>query len=183
MVVLDVGCGGNKIAGATGVDRLKLPGVDVVCDFESGPLPFAANSVDVIYSRHTLEHLADLERILREFLRVLKPDGKLFVTVPHFSNSLAYSDYTHKRFFGYYTFDYFSKTRSKHWDVPNYTSDIWFTIVSKRLSFRNLSFFGVFCDWLFNRGTLLPYLYESKLSWVLPCFEITYELHAEKPNR
>lgn len=180
MVIIDVGCGGNKVHGALGVDRLKLPGVDVVCDFESSPLPFAANSVDVIHTRHTLEHLADLERILREFIRVLKPNGRLVVTVPHFSNSLGYSDYTHKRFFGYYTFDYFSKTADKYWEVPKYTDDIWFKIISKRLSFRNLTFFGVFFDWLFNRGSLLPYLYESKLSWVLPCFEITFDLQAEK---
>jgi len=180
MLILDVGCGGNKVLGAVGVDRLALPGVDVICDFEQSPLPFEAGSVDVIHTRHTLEHISDLERLLREFLRVLKPDGRLSVTVPHFSNSLGYSDYTHKRFFGYYTFDYFSKVGDRHWRVPNYTTDIWFRIVSKRFSFRNLSIMGPVFDATFNRGSFLPYFYESKLSWVLPCFEITYELTADK---
>jgi SAM-dependent methyltransferase len=180
MLILDVGCGGNKVRGTLGVDRLSLPGVDIVCDFEQSPLPFKENSVDVIYTRHTLEHISDLEHILREFLRVLKPDGRLSVTVPHFSNALGYSDYTHKRFFGYYTFDYFSKARDPHWGVPHYTTDIWFKIVSKRFNFRNLSILGPIFDAVFNRGAFLPYFYESKLSWALPCFEMTFELRADK---
>jgi len=180
MLILDVGCGGNKVPGALGVDRLSLPGVDVVCNFEGSPLPFETSTVDIIHTRHTLEHISDLEYVLREFLRVLKPNGKLYVTVPHFSNPLGYSDYTHKRFFGYYTFDYFSKARGRRWKVPRYTTDIWFKIVRKRLVFGRLSMFAPLLDAIFNMGSRLPYIYESKLAWLCPCFEITFELEPDK---
>jgi SAM-dependent methyltransferase len=48
------------------------------------PLPWANDSVDVIYSSHTLEHLArDAGRdLLRECCRVLKPGGVMRILVP-----------------------------------------------------------------------------------------------------
>ena len=107
-IYLDIGCGDNKSkAEAYGLDVLIFSGVDVVCNFEKG-LPIKSNIVDAIYSRHTLEHIENLEFLLQEFLRIVKKGGQLHIVVPHFSNSLGYSDYTHKRFFGLYTFDYFS---------------------------------------------------------------------------
>jgi predicted SAM-dependent methyltransferase len=179
--VLDIGCGPNKASkDYFGVDINGGPGVDVICDFER-PLPFLTDSVDMIVTRHTLEHVQNLEQILREFSRIVKPGGRLSITVPHFSNTLGFSDYTHKRFFGYYTFDYFSRQRDRYWAVPNYTRDIWFTIVSKRFNFKNLSVLSGPMGWLFNRGGFWSYFYESKLSWVLPCFEIEFQLLVDKP--
>lgn len=179
-LVLDIGCGGNKVHGAVGVDRLSLPGVDVVCDFSKDPLPFEDQSVDIIHTRHTLEHMVDLDRLLREFSRVLKPRGQVFVTVPHFTNTLGYSDPTHVRTIGYYTFDYYSRVKDKRNRVPSYTSDIWFRIVRKRHNFRNWSVLGAPLTWLFSRGAFLAYLYESKLSWVVPCSELEFHLEVDR---
>jgi len=179
-VILDIGCGANKASrDYIGVDRLALQGVDVVCDLERS-LPFATSSIDSIVTRHTLEHIHDLEGILREFHRIVKPGGSVLITVPHFSNTLGFSDYTHKRFFGYYTFDYFSRTSDPHWNVPRYTNDISFHIVRKRLCFRNFSVFSRLLEALFNRSRFAAYFYESKLSWIVPCFEIEFELKVEK---
>ncbi|GMF65501.1 unnamed protein product [Phytophthora lilii] len=49
---------------------------------------FPDNSVDVIYSSHVLEHCThgvghELEHTLREWHRVLRPDGQLLVSVPN----------------------------------------------------------------------------------------------------
>ena len=38
---------------------------------------------DVIYSSHTLEHLLDPIGVLREFKRILKNDGKVFIVLPY----------------------------------------------------------------------------------------------------
>jgi glycosyltransferase involved in cell wall biosynthesis/SAM-dependent methyltransferase len=43
-------------------------------------LPYADASLDVIYSISVLEHTEDHETILREFLRTLKPGGRLILT-------------------------------------------------------------------------------------------------------
>lgn len=181
MISVDIGCGSNKHPEAKyGIDCMSLPGVDYVCDLESEPLPFSDNSVDVVYSRHSLEHIQNLEHILREIVRVSKPGAIVHVVVPHFSNTLGYSDYTHKRFFGYYTFDYFSRDKYKRWKVPTYNTDICFSILQKQLRFQNFSVLAPLLQWIFNGGQFLSYLYESKLAWLLPCFEIYFKLEVKK---
>lgn len=52
-------------------------------------LPLEAASVDLIVSFETVEHLAEQEAMLREFRRVLKPDGMLLISSP---NRPVYSD-------------------------------------------------------------------------------------------
>lgn len=51
---------------------------------KSRPLPFKDNSVDNIYTSHTLEHIdpVNLTFVFRDFCRVLKPNGKCRVVVP-----------------------------------------------------------------------------------------------------
>lgn len=45
-------------------------------------LPFPGESYDVVYSRHTLEHVSDLKRTLVEIQRVLKPGGRFIFCMP-----------------------------------------------------------------------------------------------------
>lgn len=47
-------------------------------------LPFATDSFDVVLCAEVLEHLPDYRGALREMNRVLKPDGRLAVSVPKF---------------------------------------------------------------------------------------------------
>lgn len=47
-------------------------------------LPFADASFDRIICTETLEHVADAQLTLRELARVLRPGGRLAISVPHF---------------------------------------------------------------------------------------------------
>ncbi|CUQ67401.1 conserved protein of unknown function [Candidatus Nitrospira inopinata] len=162
------------MTGAIGVDLRPCRGVDLICRINE-KLPFKDSSIDKIWCRHVLEHMEDLEFVLMEFKRILKDSGTIHIVVPHFSNSLAYSDYTHKRFFGYYTFDYFSFNKSRYWWVPTYVSaEKLFSIEQKRLVFRNLGIAGRLVERIVNRSEFAAYLYEAKFSWVVPCFEIYF---------
>lgn len=49
---------------------------------DAARLPFADASFAAVVSNHSLEHFDDLEGVLREIGRVLRPDGALFVAVP-----------------------------------------------------------------------------------------------------
>ncbi|MDO8618080.1 MAG: class I SAM-dependent methyltransferase [Candidatus Uhrbacteria bacterium] len=46
-------------------------------------LPVADSSVDAVIAMGLVEYLPDDEAVLREFARVLKPNGRLIVTLPH----------------------------------------------------------------------------------------------------
>ena len=54
-------------------------------------LPLADNSVDVVVSFETLEHLAEHDALMREFRRVLRPAGFLLMSSP---DRKTYSDLT-----------------------------------------------------------------------------------------
>lgn len=45
-------------------------------------LPWPADTFDVVYSSHTLEHAHDPKAVLREMRRVAKPSGELVLVVP-----------------------------------------------------------------------------------------------------
>lgn len=117
---LDIGCGLRKINGFVGLDRHASPGVDVVCDLESGSLPFAGNTFDIVYANHALEHIANLAGLLTEISRVMKPGAILKIGVPYAGDLRAFQDPTHVRYFTLKTFEYFVKEGSRvgGWYLP-----------------------------------------------------------------
>jgi len=182
---IDLGCGQDKQQGHLGVDRLALPGVDVVTDFERA-LPFRTDSIESVYSKSVLEHVGDLECVMSELHRVVKPGGELRILVPHFSSPLSFSDWTHKRFFGYYTFDYFvpqSQQRSRR-KVPDFYTAFKFRIVSKRLKFVTyfLPLLPLYWLWerLVNANETFALMYESMFCYLIPCYSMEIRLEPVK---
>jgi len=123
-LIIELGCGKNKKKGRIGIDRLDLPGVDIVADLEDGLTFLPDCSVDEIHSRSFFEHVQNFEELVAEVVRVLKKNGKCFVFVPHFSNPYYYSDYTHNKFMGLYTFYYFVESKYQlQRKVPSFYTD------------------------------------------------------------
>ena len=78
----------GKCARLIGVDIddavLEHPALDEVHVIpENGPLPFADESVDLIVSDHTFEHITNADVIVAEFDRVLKPNGWICARTPN----------------------------------------------------------------------------------------------------
>jgi len=178
---VDLGCGADKQPGHVGIDKHFLPGVNVIVDLEA-PLPFRSGSVDRIYSKSVLEHLDELEGVMSELHRIVRAGGEIHLRVPHFSSPLSFSDFTHRRFFGYYSFDYFvpmseQKSRRK---VPDFYTPFKFTIRSKRLefvtSFRPLRPFYWLWERLVNSSETMALLYESTLCFLVPCYSMEVRL-------
>ena len=78
-VILDIGCGSNKtIPSSTGID-IK-PVTDIVASGDI--LPFFNNYANIIISRHSFEHLLNPISAIKEWYRVLKPDGEVIFILP-----------------------------------------------------------------------------------------------------
>jgi len=54
-------------------------------DSDGHPLPFGDASFDFISCNHVLEHVFETEKLVREFRRVLSPEGLCLVSVPNLS--------------------------------------------------------------------------------------------------
>jgi SAM-dependent methyltransferase len=80
---LEIGPGNERLPGFESLNILSGPEVDYVCD-ATRPLPFLDCSFDLIYSSHTLEHVPWylVEKVLKEWVRILKKDGALEIWVP-----------------------------------------------------------------------------------------------------
>jgi predicted SAM-dependent methyltransferase len=83
---LHLGCGKRFIPGFIHIDVLDYPHVDHVAAIDN--LPFLPdNSVNLIYACHVLEHFKrrDVDRVLLEWRRILRPGGTLRLSVPDFA--------------------------------------------------------------------------------------------------
>jgi len=176
-VILELGCGKNKKPGAIGIDRIDLPGVDIVADIENGLDFIPDDSVDEIYAHSCFEHIRNFEKLMSETVRVLKKDGKAFVYVPHFSSPYCYSDPTHIRFFGLYSFYYF--TGSKYQlsrKVPDYYFKTKIKIVSQKLVFDSPFLLRKIVKRvigaIFNLSRFSQEFYEENLCYIFPCYAI-----------
>lgn len=91
-IMMDFGCGSKpykslfEVKQYIGID-FENPGhphlneqIDVFYDGHS--IPFEDNHFDSVFSSEVFEHIFNLDEILKEINRVMKPDGKLLITCP-----------------------------------------------------------------------------------------------------
>jgi SAM-dependent methyltransferase len=87
---LHLGCGKKHIPGFFHVDIQPFPHIDHIGAVEN--LDFVADdTVELIYACHVLEHFGRFQivDVLREWCRVLKPEGVLRLAVPDFAACAA----------------------------------------------------------------------------------------------
>lgn len=112
MLILDIGCGRKKIEGAVGIDFSSMSNADVIIDLNHERLPFDDNSVDFIFSSHTLEHLSldGFFHVMRESYRVLKAWVQFKIVAPYFTSSANFANPFHNNniCFNEHSFRFFS---------------------------------------------------------------------------
>jgi ubiquinone/menaquinone biosynthesis C-methylase UbiE len=101
---LDLGCGDGRLSVeldaaqlvATDVSqvaleraRTRLPGAELVHIEPDAPLPLRDNDFDLVLCTETLEHVKDVQLLLSEVRRVLRPGGQLALTTPAYSRRTA----------------------------------------------------------------------------------------------
>lgn len=179
---IDIGCGKNKKEGFIGLDRVPMPGVDIVCDLDKEKIPMDDNSVEEIYTMHFVEHIDNLMGLIEELWRVSKKGTKITIAVPYFTSVGAFRDPTHKRFFTYETFDHFTDTKK----FPSFYSSARFSIVKKKILFypSDSNFYGKirFIHMMPFQliANIFPYFYEHSLLKIFSVRDLYVELKVIK---
>jgi len=144
-MIIDLGCGRNKHKGAIGVDNVKLETVDIVHDLLDFPYPFENESAQCVILSHVLEHFSidDIAQIMNEVYRILARDGEVIISVPHAFSAAAFGDPTHKSFFIYNSFYFFTSNYQKaYYKVLNpqwQINRLWTTVNLFNDSFKPVS--------------------------------------------
>jgi SAM-dependent methyltransferase len=98
-IVLEIGCGEKKeFPNSIALDVRKTNAITLLGDAKK--LPFKNESVDYIYSSHTIEHFShrEVEQVLREWTRVLKEEGGIEIRCPDLrARALFFSLHPSKR--------------------------------------------------------------------------------------
>jgi len=171
--VLSVGCGNRE--SEPGLTRLDIsPDVkpDVIWDLEHFPYPFDSFSFSEIECFDVIEHMQDIPKTLEELYRILKPNGILKITTPHFSCANSFVDPTHRWHLSYFSFDYFSEEHQL-----SYYSKARYRIKSRKIQFKGSKFTRSIVSRIANR---FPKSYEQRWAWIFPAWFIYIELEAIK---
>lgn len=82
--LLDLGCGTNQIVkkygNGTGIDVYQFGGADLIIE-DTSKTPFADNSFNTITILAALNHIPNRREVLQEMYRILKPGGKIIITM------------------------------------------------------------------------------------------------------
>ena len=176
MIRLNLGCGTDIRADWTNLDRVALPGVDIVHDLDDLPLPFEDGTFDHVTAKDVLEHVVTYIPLLRELHRILRSDGTLTIQVPHFTSANNYIDPTHRSRFSIRTFEFFTSNSTFGRD---YYFDFSFkTLAERRISFmRRPLYYNIPIEALINAHFKVQKYYElTALCALFPATNITVTL-------
>lgn len=169
--VLNLGCGQRQRPDAVNVDGVADTHPDLVFDLDRLPWPLEDNRFTEVLAFDVLEHLDRLVPIMEEIHRVCRPGAVVRITVPHFSSANAFTDLTHRHYFGWFSTHYF--TGENQWA---FYSRARFTRLATSLMFHP-SFGNAVVRRLANR---YPAAYERRWTWMFPAWFLYFELKVVK---
>lgn len=149
-------------------DLVPLEGIDFVFDLDYKNWPIEDNQYQEIEAKMVLEHLHNWPQAMEEIWRIAKPGATIKIEVPFFPSYYAAVDPTHKAFFTYYTFDYFTPEHSL-----NYYTKARFNIKKKYIRYSWNRFLNAIPAFLIN---LCPRIYSRYLCFIFPSNSLEVEL-------
>lgn len=171
--ILNLGSGNRKINGAINVDLSPHTNPEVVHDLDQLPWPFADSQFSEVHAYDVLEHLADVVGAVAEIHRVSSPGARIHITVPHFSCDNAFTDPTHRHYFGHRSFDYFSEASPLS----------YYSVARFRYVRRQFVFYPTLVNKMVWRlANRFPARYERGWAWIFPAWFLSFELEALKAS-
>jgi SAM-dependent methyltransferase len=168
---LNLGSGRNFQADAVNLDITSRTAPDVVHNLNARPWPFPDGRFDAVIASDVLEHLEDVAATMSELHRVCARGARLFINVPHFSSDGAYTDPTHRQYFGAFTFDYFTEGHPQA-----FYTEARFVNRSTQIIFRPTLVNKV----IWRLARRYPHAYEERWAWIFPAWFLAVELEVVK---
>lgn len=133
---LNLGSGCDYLEDVINIDTKPLEKIDLIWNIDQG-LPFEDNSVVYIKAHDFLEHILDLEFVLKEMYRISKHKAEWNVRIPHYASDSAPS-IQHKHFFTESAFVFFSPALKDNLeDSWNYGWNVWLKELDRQITFHN----------------------------------------------
>jgi predicted SAM-dependent methyltransferase len=176
---LNLGCGKDIKSEYINLDMRKIKGISLVCNLEIFPYPFQDAVFDEIYCNNVLEHLDDIVGVMDELHRICKPGARIVIKIPHFTSQYAFADPTHKHYFTYESFDYFTSAYEMTSECPDWYSERKFNMFSKKIIFSKglLLPWNYMLEWFFNKT---PKYYEGTFLRMFPAESMLIILEVKK---
>jgi hypothetical protein len=164
---LNLGSGRKRFADAINLDITADTQPDVIHDLNKKPWPFIDRTFSEVLAYDVIEHLDDTLATMEEIHRICRDRAIVKITVPHFSCANAFTDPTHRHYFGRFSFHYFTGET----EFPFYTRT---TFRSRR---AQLIFRPSLCNKLVWRlARRFPKQYEQRWAWIFPAWYLYFEL-------
>lgn len=155
-VRLNLGCGYDRKDGWTNTDR--------EVDLNKFPYPWKDSSVDEILMRGVLDFLEFPGKVICECWRILKPNGRITISVPFFNSIAAIADVDDKHYFYGHSMDIFDGRHSGH------------VAFDKRVKFRITK-----TTYTKNPSLIFKLVPVKLCNWVFNlCLGVTWEMEAIK---
>jgi hypothetical protein len=169
--VLNVGCGKKKLPNALNADISPIVSPDIVLDVNRRPWPLPDGWFEEVHAYDVVEHIEDVVSFFEEVHRICSPGAIVHITVPHYSCSNAFTDPTHRHYFGLRSFDYVT---GEH-EHDHYTS----------VRFEKQCVMPVFSHTLVNKivwraAAKFPQAWEDRWAWMFPAWFIFAKLRVVK---
>ncbi len=169
--VLNLGCGRKRVEGAVNLDVTPETRPDVLHDLNVRPWPFPDGHFEELIADDVVEHLDDLLKTFEEIHRVCRDGARVRLAVPHFSSSNAFTDPTHRHFFGYFTLDCLTGG-----DERDFYTRARFRYRHRRIIFRPT----LVNKLVWRLANRFPLRYELRWAWIFPAFFLSIELEVLK---
>jgi SAM-dependent methyltransferase len=169
--ILNLGAGRKHRADAFNVDLVATTCPELVWNLNRIPWPLPSDHFREVLAYDVLEHLDDMVAVMEEIHRVCAPGAVVKITLPHFSCANAFVDPTHRHYFSWFSFHYF--TGENQW---GFYSGCRFRRLQTHLQFYP----SILNKLVWRLANRFPEAYERRWAWIFPAWFLSFELEILK---
>ena len=169
--ILNLGAGEKQVGNAVNLDITAATEPDIVHNLDDRPWPLPDAQFAEVLAHDVIEHLDDVVATMEEIHRVSRDGAVVRITLPHFSSANAFTDPTHRHYFGWFSFHYFTGEHQF-----SFYTDVRFRRRTSQIVFKP----SVLNKLVWRLANRWPEAYEQRWAWMFPAWYLYFELEVIK---